>query len=542
MSILNKFMRLLSAGSMMFLLTTLLESNIVQAKGVVGFWRSSQHGPALELEPNITLPESIIEVQKILSEIDTRPPCQRMAYKRHAQLCRSFDATQSGTFRRAEEVVMAQNIFAIRMTQCQLEQAEQTLPDVCSPILELAVDHSMPSNHVKACLNGIWREGGNPWTTYTQEKQNGLVVCQAMRPDMDKAEHTRFFGLLLAAYGDLNQVMHQHKDDFQALQKNFRAVQESMSSFNEGLRQDHEELRAAVQKSVEEVSGKLGDTNIAVEDIVRRISHAKDHLAAHDAAVKTALQRATDLSKDVSVINDDAMAGLQIDLEEMRNKYIFDQKQMLDELTQQFLKVSNSVELANDWSGQVRSNLQLLSTDLDISVHKVGILKNGMVDATQQQHRMQGQLIDMGVKINQTQEFFEAAHEHLSDWIPFLGGIAEYASTFKGYCSAFGMFALFMVSSSLVSAAFLYEAGCSKGFTVLAATGLGIMTSTILSFALAHFLPALAAVQPIMDSFSHGGNATLVGLLVISVLGNLAAVARFLREKRLYDPASPPTA
>ncbi|PLB39627.1 putative nuclear membrane fusion protein Kar5 [Aspergillus candidus] len=174
---------------------------------------------------------------QILESMKTSPSCNRMAASELVMSCQSLgdksgDTPDSGTYVTLERV---RSFYAARLAICELNGAGASVPRLCIPVTVSGPPgkrmFSIPSRSkpplspvdkesaalLEGCLKTL-ESRPQWWTSYSNNRQNAVVICQAARIEGEKEE-------LLELY---------------------RSIVESSSKLNDGLQ---DALRAATAQS-----------------------------------------------------------------------------------------------------------------------------------------------------------------------------------------------------------------------------------------------------------------------------------------------------
>lgn len=146
------------------------------------------------------------EAVRLLDSMKTSPSCNRVAATRLVASCQTFsggkDSTQSSD---PESLDVLRSAYAARLALCEIDGAGTSIPPSC-----LAVTVSPPPQKTRfgfvnrhrgtdAASDEISREvlegclktlESRPqwWTSYSNSRQNALIICQASRMETEKEE------------------------------------------------------------------------------------------------------------------------------------------------------------------------------------------------------------------------------------------------------------------------------------------------------------------------------------------------------------------
>lgn len=429
-------------------------NSVKTAGSIRDLFKSPQDPSTDHIQPNFNLSSEIVQAQNFIENIKKEPACKQSALAYHGKFCHTFDGRNSAVGTEAA-LLKSENIFGIRMTHCALEEASQSLPMACQPILGERTEDRVSEQDIKVCLESIYNYKVNAWTTYEHAKKNGLIICQGMRAYRDREEQLHFFKILQDLYGDIGEVTRQHGLDLDEVRESFKDFKSSVGRWHEEFLDEHAVFRSELRKSFSEVKADVDSSRDALAEFAENVMLTQRHLQAESKQWHAALSRVTDLSKDVSVNFNIELAKVFEELDEKRNELLFRQQQALDSIFQRFFAFTNSVELANDLTSKMASRLDFLDTGLEGSLGKVGNLGIALEEQLRQQSRVQGRLNEAEAAANRTLESVEATTEQvggLANAFAFLGGISKFPS-------AFGMYLVWAFASSSLIAACLWSAG-----------------------------------------------------------------------------------
>lgn len=141
---------------------------------------------------------------QLLDSLNSSPSCNRIAASRLLTSCQSVKGGSEENGKVAAETLdFVKSLYATRLAICELTGAGAALPTDCSPvtaspedqkhvldshqnILSLEEDR-LPSGELERCLKSL-ESRPQWWTSYSNSRQNAVVMCQAARIEIDKEE------------------------------------------------------------------------------------------------------------------------------------------------------------------------------------------------------------------------------------------------------------------------------------------------------------------------------------------------------------------
>lgn len=153
----------------------------------------------------------------IIQSLETSPSCNRLAALALINSCQSLDMPSG---KHAEAIPGTESIldevrseYAARLAMCELSGAKATLPTPCLALLPSRsrcgkkgrlnvmgfLGHKESENlcltqvseqEMKACLRSL-ESRPQWWTSYSNARQNAVIICQASRDAVEKGESPR---------------------------------------------------------------------------------------------------------------------------------------------------------------------------------------------------------------------------------------------------------------------------------------------------------------------------------------------------------------
>jgi len=146
------------------------------------------------------------EAIQILESMKSSPSCNRIAATRLLMSCQSVDTSKGHSA--TDTSMLLDNIkslYAARLAVCELTGAGAAIPPSCSPlqvseklrreaVKSVAGDRpgsemvdSIPTAMLESCLKSL-ESRPQWWTSYSNSRQNAMVICQAARTEIEKEE------------------------------------------------------------------------------------------------------------------------------------------------------------------------------------------------------------------------------------------------------------------------------------------------------------------------------------------------------------------
>lgn len=256
----------------------------------------------------------LLECNKVL------PTCSRLANEDFQLSCANLDGDGSD-----ERLEHDKRLYATRLAICELQEADNTIPRECSlfvpvqekttktsyfdyfgnnapskPILRYPAYEDLTDFELRECTAAL---GTKPhwWTSYSNAKQNGIVMCGAIRahtekglqyqPDIVACTNHRSADSLIAFVRTLVELgaqapvaLAQAEAQMQALYDMFKVVVSAVEEYQNRMSQDLDDARGDLQHFRAELKSQLADLEQDFLDATKNVSRSRnDGLAAAKA-------------------------------------------------------------------------------------------------------------------------------------------------------------------------------------------------------------------------------------------------------------------
>lgn len=143
------------------------------------------------------------------------PSCNRIAVTRLLASCQSIEGDGHAQQLDVPATLdRARSIYAARLALCELEDAVTTIPEACSslrvttrpPYLEADSLDSISWDVVERCLR-VLESRPQWWTSYSNNRQNAIVICKAARTEIEKDEMLDLYRSLAENTANLNKAL-----------------------------------------------------------------------------------------------------------------------------------------------------------------------------------------------------------------------------------------------------------------------------------------------------------------------------------------------
>lgn len=129
---------------------------------------------------------------QLLSSMQGSPSCNRLAASTLLDSCHTVDGSKQDAEDSLEDM---RSVYAAQLAICEIVSAGSVVPQACTS-LEVSPDKNIHQTsgyrHVRRdqlalCLQSL-ESKPQSWTSYSNSKQNAMVMCQAARVDIEKGK------------------------------------------------------------------------------------------------------------------------------------------------------------------------------------------------------------------------------------------------------------------------------------------------------------------------------------------------------------------
>ncbi|KAL6714378.1 hypothetical protein ACLMJK_007801 [Lecanora helva] len=187
---------------------------------------------------------------ELLASLQTSPSCNRLAASSLLDSCQSIEDSQSD----AEEIIEDyRSIYAAQLALCEIGSANPAMPQSCDQLVAVTKSRgkgtrSVHKDRLNHCLQSL-ESRPQWWTSYSNNRQNAGVMCQAARIDIEKGQlHKSMVETNAEASSALGRATKQANSALEQLQSDFTLARNAFQT------QLHQEL----ESSSEQVASFLG--------------------------------------------------------------------------------------------------------------------------------------------------------------------------------------------------------------------------------------------------------------------------------------------
>lgn len=160
--------------------------------------QQAQHSPDAELmalvrpapnDPSGTFAHAL----ELLASIQKTPSCNRVAASMLLDSCHSIEGSEPDAEASLEDY---RSIYAAQLAMCEIGSANSVRPQSCDQLTTSVKGNSKGAKIIRKdklsqCLRSL-ESKPQWWTSYSNNRQNAWVMCQAARIDIEKGEYGNF--------------------------------------------------------------------------------------------------------------------------------------------------------------------------------------------------------------------------------------------------------------------------------------------------------------------------------------------------------------
>ena len=127
---------------------------------------------------------------EILASIQVSPSCNRRAASALLHSCQSIEGSESDAETSLEDY---RSVYAAQLAMCEVESANSVKPQSCDMLMTTSKGNAARAGNIRkdrlmSCLQSL-ESRPQWWTSYSNNRQNAAVMCQAARIDIEKGKH-----------------------------------------------------------------------------------------------------------------------------------------------------------------------------------------------------------------------------------------------------------------------------------------------------------------------------------------------------------------
>ena len=444
---------------------------------------------------SLSVPKSLHQALSIIKSVETLPSCAKVASSALMHSCSALGGSiqhDETNYARGSDLFVAEetDIYAARLAVCELRDAEYPLPKECQPFVPTdrgtkkrevrgwwtKSGPTKPTNlfqyydditeaNLKQCRKALSSDGRS-WTSFSNSKQNAIVMCRAMRSEVEKDEQLYIGKILADTAAAAAESLQDTIDRSKIMKAMFHEITTAMPQFQQDLVAGNQQQVEWVQKfwtGLERVQDRLQDVFTGVAGIQDQVSHANHGVAdlragIANAANLSALQVQDALSRPVAEIGEMSESVAAI------NQLIdFVHEKIMQEGVKSLYNINQEISLVNAFVPQLHQEVATYR-EANLRMHEENARSHERI-----QHYA-----------NETMESLEQVQEHLHAFAKVITDVVEHGWTGvlpHLWCIAFTSFC-FVVSFFFSFATLGHVLGLALSNNIAASLGSAIREYT----------------------------------------------------------------
>ncbi|PYI36603.1 hypothetical protein BP00DRAFT_386567 [Aspergillus indologenus CBS 114.80] len=234
------------------------------------------------------------------------PSCNRLAVSELVSSCQSIG-------RRAEkqdtdiylDLELVRSLYAARLAICELREAKAAAPDACSSLMigppqkrgrfgfifsdriRFSAPDVIQKPHLESCLQSL-ETRPQWWTSYSNSRQNAVVICQAARDETEKEELLELYRTILNSSTELERGLHEALEVAAADLARQKEFMQAVGIMRSRMRQELEETEMRLRSTIDRILHSL--YAYAVDSFKESLGPAIDTLQQKTDSLRFKLQ------------------------------------------------------------------------------------------------------------------------------------------------------------------------------------------------------------------------------------------------------------
>ncbi|KAJ6062806.1 uncharacterized protein N7446_006926 [Penicillium canescens] len=277
------------------------------------------------------------EAIQLLDSLNSSPSCNRIAATRLVVSCQAFSGGKDGTHADSPETMdLVRSIYAARLAICEIEGAGAAIPPSCLPVTVSPppqksrfgfvsrhkssdnVSDKMPREVLEDCLRAI-ESRPQWWTSYSNSRQNALVICQASRVETEKEELLDLHRSIAKGSLKLNSGIRDALRDAVAQSEQQQLFMEAVQVLQEKIVMDMEQTDSLFQRTFgnflreielgigclqNSISSALFSLRTGTEVLEKDIHNVSSQVGALQQALQTVQQDALARNQEATLVQE----------------------------------------------------------------------------------------------------------------------------------------------------------------------------------------------------------------------------------------------
>ena len=269
------------------------------------------------LKAAVSVPDHLRTALETVQKLETLPSCNRMATAALLDSCQSIDASAQTKEDHGPDtfVEATKTVYAARLAICELSDAKVVPPKQCAKFVPTKrtakktwrgiFDKSGPTEPMAhyeqyedvterdsdVCVSALYTEP-QAWTSFSNARQNAVVLCQAVRTDVEKQEQIELFRKLTLVTQDVASATSSTAQEAEEARSGLRELRFNIQRFQMDFHDGQKEQQAEIARRWDDLYERLQDSadslSSKAQDINTALHEAADALNVHEQRVGAA--------------------------------------------------------------------------------------------------------------------------------------------------------------------------------------------------------------------------------------------------------------
>lgn len=246
------------------------------------------------LTSNTRQRESVFtEAVQLLESMNSSPSCNRVAATRLVTSCQDLGGRGNTDPDNNQALDQIRSVYAARLAICELEGAGAVVPQPCVPVTvslpspsnsgfrffrrfkSMDCDETkLPKKDLEQCLRSL-ESRPQWWTSYSNNRQNAMIICQASRIEAEKEEMLGLHQSLAKSTAKLDEGLQEALRQAAETSAQHQAFLQTVQALQERLSSELEErgslLRGLFGKFLNDIEAGFDTVAAAVTSAVGKV-------------------------------------------------------------------------------------------------------------------------------------------------------------------------------------------------------------------------------------------------------------------------------
>ncbi|RAL17353.1 putative nuclear membrane fusion protein Kar5 [Aspergillus homomorphus CBS 101889] len=280
----------------------------------------------------------------LLDSMKLSPSCNRIAVSELVSSCQSIggraEKPDKDIYLTLEHV---RSLYAARLAICELKEAKATIPDACLPLmiapphrrgilgfslgekLRFSSPELIQKSRLESCLRSL-ETRPQWWTSYSNSRQNAVVICQAARSEIEKEELVKLHRAIVDSTRKLNRGLQEALKTATADAARQKAFMQAVEGMRSRLTQEMGETESRFSQTIEKALHSMGtyinsvkeSFGPAVEIMHQRATNLEDRIQTATAGADELISVLRAMHEEISARNTESAIAQQRDVEASR--------------------------------------------------------------------------------------------------------------------------------------------------------------------------------------------------------------------------------